>query len=48
MNESTFYHDGYRDSELGLPMSLPDIPVYAMEYIDGYIDAIEDFLREAQ
>jgi len=45
MTSSTFYRDGFRDAETNQPMSPPDIPVYAMEYRQGYSDAARAYLE---
>ncbi len=41
---STFYCDGYRDAAChdSSGYSAPDVPVYAMEYQNGYLDRMMD------
>ena len=44
MTSSTFYHDGYCDAAAGRDASPPDPCVYHVEYMEGFIAALENVL----
>ena len=45
---STFRVDGYMDGWNGQLSSPPDVPVYASEYRDGYLQGIADAAYAAE